>query len=53
MKNVSYVMLGVGLIMCLSGAYLMITEETSTGIAIGGGGVLFIGASAIQSRKRK
>ena len=46
-------MLGAGLIMCLSGAYLMVTEDTSTGIVIGGAGVLFIGASAIRRKKKK
>ena len=46
-------MLGAGLIMCFLGAYLMITEETSTGTVIGGAGVLFIGASAIKRKKKK
>ena len=53
MKNVTYVMLAAGLIMCLAGAYLIFTEETSTGIAIAGGGILFIGASAFQRKMKK
>ena len=36
--------------MCLIGAYLMITEETKTGIVMSGVRVLFI---VIGSRKRK
>jgi hypothetical protein len=52
MKNGAYVMLGAGLIMCLAGAYLMITEDASTGIVIGGAGVLFLGASAIKRKKQ-
>jgi len=46
-------MLVVGIIMCLMGAYLMITEEGSTGIVISGGGVLFIGVSAGIWKKKK
>ena len=53
MKNGAYVMLGAGLIMCLLGAYLMLTEEGSTGIVIGGAGVLFIGTSAIKRKKKQ
>jgi len=48
-----YVVLVAGIIMCLMGAYLMITEEDSTGIVIGGGGVLFIGLSAALRKKNK
>ena len=46
-----YAVLVTGIIMCLMGAYLMITEEDSTGIVIGGGGVLFIGVSAALRKK--
>ena len=52
-KNRGYILLVVGIIMCLMGAYLMITEEDSTGIAIGGGGILFIGVSAGIRKKNK
>jgi hypothetical protein len=52
-KNGAYVVLVAGIIMCLMGAYLMITEEKSTGIVIGGGGVLFIGISAGLRKKNK
>ena len=45
-KHGAYVVLVAGIIMCLMGAYLLLTEEESTGIVIGGGGVLFIGVSA-------
>ena len=52
-KNGAYVVLVAGIIMCLMGAYLMVTEEGSTGIVIGGGGVLFIGVSAGLRKKNK
>ena len=52
-KYGAYVVLVAGIIMCLMGVYLMVTEEGSTGIAIGGGGVLFIGVSAGLRKKNK
>ena len=52
-KYGAYVVLVAGVIMCLMGAYLMITEEGSIGIVIGGGGVLFIGVSAVLRKKIK
>jgi hypothetical protein len=53
MKNGEYVMLGAGIVMCLAGAYSMITGETRIGIIMGGAGVLFIGASSMKRKKKK